>query len=89
MGHQPRSLQPGAAKPGEPPPVILTRSTLTSPFMTCTFSSVLPGGVSWRVEADCTDGKAKGHEFFGFAVLSELLHWSWDKQTVTFRRCPE
>lgn len=73
------------------PPIVLTKRNVVTHFMTCEFTSVLPGGVSWRVEAECTatDGKDKAKELFGFALIGELLHWSWDKETATFHRCPE
>jgi len=77
--------------PGRPAPVVLTRQRLTSPAMTCDFTSVKPGGVMWRVEADCvvTETKERGSDFFGFTVLDGLLHWSWGDRTVTFHRCPD
>ena len=76
---------------GRPAPVVLTRQRLASPAMTCDFTSVKPGGVMWRVEADCvvTETKERGSDFFGFAVLDGLLHWSWGDRTVTFHRCPD
>ena len=49
---------------------------------------MLPGGVSWRIEAECVDGEEKSHEFFTFAMLDGLMHWSWAGRTVTFHRCP-
>lgn len=80
-----------ALPPGQPAPVSLTRQKLTSPAMTCDFTSVKPGGVMWRVEADCTitETMERGSDFFGFTVLDDLLHWSWGDRTVTFRRCPD
>jgi hypothetical protein len=74
---------------GQPPPVHLTARRLDSPTMSCEFSSVLPGGVSYRVAADCTAGKERGHEFFTFAKLGDLLYWSWGTRTEGFVRCPD
>ena len=74
--------------PERPAPITLARDGFDTPFLKCTFSSVLPGGVSWRVEAECLyDGKDKGHEFFTFAMLDNLMHWSWAGRTVTFYPC--
>lgn len=79
--------------PGQPAPVRLTRQKLDAGQFTCDFPSVLPGGVMWRVEADCTfkteKGTERGREFFGFSVIDGLLHWSWGDRTETFRRCPD
>lgn len=76
---------------GRPAPVTLTDKKLTSPAMTCDFTSVLPGFVMWRIEANCTivETKERGSDFFGFTVLDGLLHWSWGDRTVTFHRCPD
>ena len=73
----------------QPPPVHLTARRLDSPFMTCEFNSVLPGGASFRVEAECTAGKDRGHEFFTFAKLGDLLYWSWGTRTEGFVRYPD
>ncbi len=82
---------PASRPADQPAPVVLTRQKLTSPTMTCDFTSVKPGGVMWRVEADCViaETKERGSDFFGFTVLDGLLHWSWGDRTVTFRRCPD
>jgi hypothetical protein len=58
--------------------VVLNRQKLTSPAMNCDSTSVKPGGVTWRAEADCTitETKERGSDFFGFTVLDCLLHWS-------------
>jgi hypothetical protein len=61
---------------GDGAPIVVTASSLSaSPFMTCTFKSVLPGGISYRVEASCDASGEKGEEFFTFAVLSGRLYW--------------
>jgi hypothetical protein len=80
----------GASVPDRMRPITLTRRKVTTPFMTCDFTSVKPGGASWRVEAACTATatKEKGRESFGFALIGDLLHWSWGADTATFRRCP-
>jgi hypothetical protein len=77
----------GSTEPGQP--IVLTAQRLVAaPFMTCDFTSVLPGGMSFRVEAACDAGGQKGHEFFTFAVLSGHLYWSWGDKTQSFERCP-
>lgn len=77
------------ARDGQPPPVHLSARQLDSPFITCEFSSVLPGGASFRIEAECTAGKDRGREFFTFAKLGDLLYWSWGTRTEGFVRYPD
>jgi hypothetical protein len=77
------------AKDGQPPPIRLTARRLDAIIMTCDFTSVLPGGASHRVEADCVAGKDRGQEFFGFAKLDDRLYWSWDSHTEGYVRCPD
>jgi hypothetical protein len=57
--------------------------------MACEFKSVLPGGISYRVEASCDASGQKSDEFFTFAVLSGRLYWSWGGRTADFDRCPD
>ncbi|MBM3548258.1 MAG: hypothetical protein FJX54_15015 [Alphaproteobacteria bacterium] len=77
------------AKDGQPPPIRLTAKRLDAIVMTCDFTSVLPGGVSHRVEADCVAGKDRGREFFGFAKLDDRLYWNWGSRTEGYVRCPD
>jgi len=75
---------------GQPAPLVLTAKRLEArTVMNCDFTSVLPGGISFRVEADCEASGQKGHEFFTFAVLSGRLYWSWGGQTGGFDRCTD
>jgi hypothetical protein len=80
-----------AASPTEPgQPITLTAKRLVAPpVMTCDFTSVQPGGVSFRVQAACDARGQKGDEFFTFAVLNGRLFWSWGEKTQTFDRCPD
>ena len=57
--------------------------------MTCDFTSVLPGGISFRVEAACDTNGEKGNEFFTFAVMDGRLYWSGAGKTQGFERCPD
>ena len=71
-------------------PVTITAERLAAPpFMSCAFTSVLPGGTSFRIEASCAAGGQKGDEFFTFAVLAGRLYWSWGGKTGIFDRCPD
>jgi hypothetical protein len=82
------ALASGSSEPGQP--ITLTAKRLVAaPFMTCDFTSVLPGGVSFRVEAACDAAGQKGAEFFTFAVLSGRLYWSWGGKEQGFERCPD
>jgi hypothetical protein len=75
---------------GDSAPLVITATRLEATgFMTCDLTSVLPGGMSFRVEARCESNGEKGSEFFTFAVLSERLYWSWAGKTGTFERCPK
>jgi hypothetical protein len=80
-----------AASPTEPgQPITLSAAHLiAAPFMTCDFTSVLPGGSAFRVAATCDGAGRKGDEFFTFAVLDGRLYWSWAEKTQVFERCPE
>jgi hypothetical protein len=78
---------PGPPSEERPQPIMLTARRLVTDVMACEFTSVLPGGVSFRVEADCIAGAERGHEFFGFARIGDRLHWSWAGQTGTFVPC--
>ncbi|MBV9862316.1 MAG: hypothetical protein JO267_09235 [Alphaproteobacteria bacterium] len=70
-------------------PITITATSLAAPpAMTCNFTSVLPGGASFRVEATCQAMGRTGHEFFTFAVLGERLYWTWGERTGVFDRCP-
>ncbi len=78
----------GSTEPGQA--IVLTAKRLVAaPFMTCDFTSVLPGGVAFRVDAACDAADQKGHEFFTFAVLGGRLYWSWGDKTQGFERCPD
>ena len=78
----------GSGKPDDGARITITANRLVaSPFMTCDFTSVLPGGISYRIEASCDANGQKGAEFFTFAVMSERLYWSWAEKTATFERC--
>jgi len=80
------SLQP---PPEAGAPVTITAARLVAPpMMTCDFTSVLPGGMSFRIEATCAALGQIGHEFFTFAVLDQRLHWTWGERTGIFDRCP-
>ncbi len=81
----PTSVPPSEERPA---PFTLSALGLTSTIMTCEFTSVLPGGLSFRVEANCIAGTERLREFFIFAVIGEWLHWGWDKGTASFVRCP-
>ena len=73
---------------GQATPLVLNAKRLDATgLMSCDFTSVLPGGIAFRVEADCESGGHMGHEFFTFAVLSGRLYWGWDGQSKTFERC--
>jgi len=68
--------------------ITLTAGRLAAPpLMDCEFTSVLPGGVSYRVEATCDAAGKRGAEFFTFAVLAGKLYWTWGGRTMTFERC--
>jgi hypothetical protein len=80
----------GTSPAGPDAPITLTAKCLVAPpFMTCDFKSVLPGGISFRVEAACEAAGQKGDEFFTFAVLGARLYWSWAGKTQAFERCPD
>jgi hypothetical protein len=82
--------RPGPDAPADQPrPFTLGPGRLKIDDMTCEFISMLPGGIMWRVEADCTAGTAKGKEFFVFSMMDQNLVWGWDTQTAPFTRCPE
>jgi hypothetical protein len=82
------NIAPGSTQPSQP--ITLTAKRLVAaPFMSCDFTSVLPGGISFRVEAACDANGEKGHEFFTFAVLNGRLYWSWGDKTQEFERCPD
>jgi len=80
-----------AASPTEPgqPITLSAKRLVAAPFMTCEFTSVLPGGASFRVEATCDGAGEKGDEFCTFAVLDGRLYWSWAGKTQAFERCPD
>src|SRR5260221_12823878 len=78
---------PGQASEENPLPIVLTQRRLVAAAMVCEFTSVLPGGLSFRVEADCLAGDAHGHEFFTFARLGGFLQWSWGGRTESFVSC--
>ena len=70
-------------------PITLTARRLASSVMTCEFTSVLPGGMSYRIEAACEALGLRGDEFFTFAVLNGRLYWTWAGETGIFERCPQ
>ena len=79
-----------ASPTGPGQPIVLTAKRLVAaPFMTCDFTSVLPGGISFRVEAACDTNGEKGNEFFTFAVMDGRLYWSGAGKTQGFERCPD
>src|SRR3712207_1227008 len=69
--------------------ITLTARQLKSPVMNCRFRSVLPGGMSFRIEASCEALGQRGEEFFTVAVLDRRLHWTWAGKTGIFERCPD
>ena len=70
-------------------PITISASQLIAPgVMTCDFTSVLPGGMSYRVEATCEAIGQRGIELFTLAVLDGRLYWTWGGKTGTFDRCP-
>jgi hypothetical protein len=80
----------GKSATGPGVPIALTAKRLVvAPFITCDFTSVLPGGMSFRVEAACDAAGQKSHEFFTFAVLAGRLYWSWGEKTQDYERCPD
>jgi hypothetical protein len=78
----------GVTGDGGAPITLSARRLVAQPLMICEFKSVLPGGISYRVEASCDANGQQGEEFFTFAVLAERLYWSWGGRTATFERCP-
>jgi len=87
---QSQSCASDAGSTGGTLPITVTASRLeVPPLMVCDFTSVLPGGISFRVEAACEVEGQHGNEFFTFAVLAGRLYWSWGGKTVGFERCAD
>ena len=79
----------GTSSPAGGVLITLTARRLVSSVMSCEFRSVLPGGMSYRIEASCQAALGqRGEEFFTFAVLDGRLHWTWAGKTGIFERCP-
>jgi hypothetical protein len=84
---QPEACE-GAPSAGRGVPITITAERLIAPpFMSCEFTSVLPGGISFRIAASCDASGQRSEEFFTFAVLSGRLYWSWGGKTGVFDRC--
>ena len=76
----------GTSSPAAGVLITLTARRLVSSVMNCEFRSVLPGGMSYRIEASCEALGQRGEEFFTFAVLDGQLHWTWAGKTAIFER---